>query len=59
MAEKREKLNSWILFYNHHDNGAMDSRLKCVTFESNQCTEEHNVHVYKNIVHLKFYLFCT
>jgi len=28
----------------------MDRRLRCVTFESDQCTEQHNVHVYKNIV---------
>jgi len=38
--------------YNHHDNGAMDQGFKCVTFETNQCTEQHNMHACKNSVHL-------
>jgi len=52
MSRKKKKTISWIFFCNHHDNGAMDRRLTCVTFESNQCKEEHNVQVHKNSLHL-------
>jgi len=42
-----KKLMLGCFFSSHHDNGEMDGRFKYVTFESNQCTEQHNVHVCK------------
>ena len=44
----------------HHNNRAVDRRLRCVTFESDQCTEQHSVHVYKKYcLFWLIYLFCT